>query len=149
MSGAHDNAAVTLVEPLGLNTGLPRRRLAAFNAPFEDSHGVGHRGFVAGLLVHLVTRRRTAQVCQPGAADQQVRRIRMVERWQDPQLLKQLRIVVRLANATLLDLMRQSRTCLDRRQRQLANTLDTLDLTHLVTVDQPYTALAIAQFKLY
>ncbi len=149
MSGTHDNAAVTLVEPLGLNTGLPRRRLAAFDAPFEDTHGVGHRGFVAGLLVHLVACRCTAQMCQPGAADQQVRRIRMVERRQDPQLLKQLRIVVRLANATLLDLMRQSRPCLDSHQRQLANTFDTLDLTHLITIDQPDPALTVAQFKLY
>ncbi len=149
MSGAHDNAAITLVEPLWLNTGLPRSRLAAFDAPFENTHGVGHRSFVSGLLVHLVACRRTAQMGQPGAADQQVRRIRMVERRQDPQLLKQLRIVVRLANATLLDLVRQSRTRLDCRQRQLANTFDTLDLTYLITVDQTDPALTVAQFKLY
>ncbi len=99
--------------------------------------------------MHLVACRRTAQMGQPGATDQQVRRIGMVERRQDPQFLKQLRIVMRLANATLLDLMRQSRTRLDRRQRQLANTLDTLDLTHLITVDQTDPALTVAQFKLY
>ncbi|MNX96657.1 hypothetical protein D3C86_1289830 [compost metagenome] len=54
-AGAHNDAAVTLVEPFRLRADLAGRWLAALQAPLEDAHGVGHAGFnCAALLVHFV-----------------------------------------------------------------------------------------------
>ncbi|MNL12850.1 hypothetical protein D3C87_1337310 [compost metagenome] len=86
LAGTHDDAAVAFVEPFGLHTRLTRCRLAALHAPFEDAHGVGHGRFVASLLMHFVPSRGAAQVGQTGAADQHVRRVRVIQRWQDAQL---------------------------------------------------------------
>ncbi len=86
---------------------------------------------------------------QPGATDQQVRRIRVVERRQNPQVLEQLRIVMSVAKPTLLNLPSQIRTRLDRRQRQLAHALGADHFTHLITVNQPHPTLTVAQFKLH
>ncbi|MNI66171.1 hypothetical protein D3C73_1217180 [compost metagenome] len=89
-AGAHDDAAVTLVEPLRLRTHLPVCRLATLQAPFEDAHGVGHARFHrAIMLVHLVPRRSAAQVRQAGAADQAMGRVFVVQRRQDFALLQQ------------------------------------------------------------
>nr|GFD19589.1 hypothetical protein [Tanacetum cinerariifolium] len=59
----HHNAAVAFVEPFRLRTDLTLRRFAAFDAPLEDLHGVGHARFdLTVVLVHLVPRRGAAQV---------------------------------------------------------------------------------------
>nr|GFD31380.1 hypothetical protein [Tanacetum cinerariifolium] len=48
--GTDDDAAIAFIEPLRLHASLARRRFAAFQAPFEDAHGVGHGRLVVAML---------------------------------------------------------------------------------------------------
>ncbi len=139
----HDNAAVALVEPLRLHTGLPRRRFATLHAPFENAHGVGHRRFIAGLLVHLVARRSAARVRQTSTADQHVCRVRVVQWRQDAQVFKQLRVVVAGAEAEALHLLLKRAAGLDCGQGQITDTAGVLDFADLTVVDHADTALAV------
>ena len=79
-----DDAAIAFVKPFRLRANLTGCWFAGLQAPFEDAHGVGHTGFnCALLLMHLVPRRSAAQMGQAGATDQTMRRVFMVQRWQD------------------------------------------------------------------
>ena len=147
-AGTYDDAAVALVEPFRLNTGLPRRRLTALDAPFEDFHGVGHRGFVTGLLVHLVAGRGAAQMRQTGAADQHVRRVRVIERRQNAQVFEQLRIVVAAAQAEGFDLLLQSAAGFDGGQGQITHAAGGLHFAHHSAFDHADAAFAVTQFEL-
>src|SRR5476649_578145 len=143
LAWAHHDAAVAFVEPLRLHTDLARRGLAALYAPFEDAQGVGHRTVVTGLLVHLVPRRGAAQVGQAGAADQQVSRVRVVERRQDFQVGQQCTVVVAVAQAQPVDLLRQLDARLDGRQRQLTHAAGRLYFAQLGAFYDADTALTV------
>ncbi|MNP11805.1 hypothetical protein D3C76_1040100 [compost metagenome] len=131
-AGAHNDAAVTLVEPFRLRADLAGRWLAALQAPLEDAHGVGHAGFnCAVLLVHFVPRRSAAQMGQAGAADQAVGRVFVVQRRQDIALLQQLRVIRAWLGATLSDFFLQAALGADRCERQFtgaAGAFQHLDL---------------------
>jgi len=148
LARTHDDAAVALVEPFRLHTGLPCRRFAALHAPFEDAHGVGHLCFVANLLVHLVPRRGATQMREAGTADQQVRRVRVIQRWQDAPVFEQLRIVMTDAQAVGLYLLLQSAAGLNRGQREIAYATGVLHFADQTVVDHTDSALAVDQFEL-
>ena len=50
-TGGDGLRAVALVEPFRLHPRVTGGGLSAFHSPFENSHGVGQRRFVTGLLV--------------------------------------------------------------------------------------------------
>ncbi|MNP39112.1 hypothetical protein D3C76_1326700 [compost metagenome] len=98
--------------------------------------------------MHLVPGRRAAQVSQASATDQQVRRIRVIQRWQDAQLRQQSSIVVADAEPQALHLLLQIEACFDRCQRQVANRACLTNFQDLRPLDHADTALAVTQFEL-
>ncbi|VVM62575.1 hypothetical protein PS662_01383 [Pseudomonas fluorescens] len=149
LAGTDDDAAITFIEPFRLHTGLPCRRFAALHAPFEDAHGVGHRCFIAGLLVHLVPRRSAAQMGQAGAADQHVRRVRVIQRRQDAQCGEQFCVVVADAQAEGIHLLLKIDPGFNRPQRQIAHRASVLYFADQIVLDHANTALAVNQFELH
>ncbi|MNR01578.1 hypothetical protein D3C85_1173860 [compost metagenome] len=120
---AHNDAAVTLVEPFRLRANLAGDGFPALQAPLEYTHGVGHAGFNgAVLLVHFVPGCGAAQMGQTGAADQAVGRVFVVQRRQDIALLQQLRVIRAWLGATLSDFFLQAALGADRCERQFTGT---------------------------
>ncbi|MNM98952.1 hypothetical protein D3C81_1114990 [compost metagenome] len=95
-AGAHDDAAVALVEPLRLRALLARWRPTAFQAPLEHAHAVSDGAFGL-LLVHLVAGGGAAQVGQAGTGHQAVGRVLVVQRWQYAAFGQQGQVVMALA----------------------------------------------------
>ena len=85
---------------------------------------------------------------QAGAADQHVRRVRMVQRWQDAQLGQQLCILVADAQAQGIHLLLKTDARLDRRQREIAHRARVLHFAHQTALDHANPALAVNQFEL-
>jgi hypothetical protein len=73
----------------------------------------------------------------------------MIQRRQDAQLLKQLRVIVMLTQPEAIDLPSQADTGIDGRQGQLAHAVRAEYFMDPVTVYQTNATLAIAQFELY
>ena len=84
--GRGENAPVALVEPFGLGAGRAALGLAALDAELEHFHRIGKRRFAFELAVHLVAAFGRAEVGEPGAAHQHVRRIGVIERDQQSSL---------------------------------------------------------------
>ena len=145
----HDNAAIALVKPFGLHPGLACVGLTTLHAPFENAHGVGECGVVVGLLVHFVPGRGTAQVGKPGATDQHVGRVRVIQRRQDPAFSQQRLIVMGDAQPQRFDLLCQRHPGVDRGQCHLAHAGATGHFADQVVLHHAHAALAIVQFKLY
>jgi hypothetical protein len=139
----NDDAAVALVEPLRLYASLPRARFTALHAPFEDAHGVGHGRFVTGVLMHFVPCRGAAQMGQARAADEHVRRVRVIQRRQDAQRGEQFGVVVADAQAQSVYLLLQICAGFDGGQCQIANGVCVLDFPDQTALDDADAALAV------
>ncbi len=144
---AHDDATVALVEPLRLRALLACRRPTAIEAPLEHAHAVGHRAFGL-LLMHLVAGCGTAQVGQPGAGDQAVRRVRVVQWWQHAAFGQQGQVVVALAQAGSLHFSGQVTAGGNGLQGQLAGAASALHLQGVIAFHHAHAALAGGGFKL-
>ncbi|MNY26357.1 hypothetical protein D3C86_1602010 [compost metagenome] len=148
-AGAHDDAAIALVEPFRLRTDLAGRWFAALQAPSEDAHGVGHAGFDRSvLLVHLVPRRGAAQMGQAGAADQAMGRVFMVEWRQDFALLQQLCVIRARLGAAQGDFFLQAAFAADRGECQFTGVAGALEHLDLCPVDESDLALPVGVFEL-
>lgn len=86
---------------------------------------------------------------QSGAADQHVRRVRVIQRRQNSQLGQQLGIVVTDAQAQGLHLLLKVDARLDRRQCKVTHGARVLDFSHQTVFDHADAALAVTQFKLH
>ncbi|MOA05161.1 hypothetical protein D3C78_1247480 [compost metagenome] len=85
---------------------------------------------------------------QARAADQHVRRVRMVQRRQDAPLRQQFGIVMADAQPQALHLLFKACARLDRRQCQIANAARVLHFADQTVVDHADTAFAVTQFEL-
>ena len=148
LARAHDDAAIAFVEPLRLHTGLASAWFAALHAPFEDAHGVGHRAVVAGLLVHLVAGRGTAQVGKAGAADQHMGRVWVVQRRQDFVFRQQGGVVMAAAQAEGFYLLLQLAAGIDGGQREFTHAVGAAHFAYLVAFYHADAALTVAQLEL-
>ena len=78
----HDDRAVALPEPFRIGADLTRCRLAAVKARLEHLHRIGEIFTARELRVHLVACLGAAEMRQPGAANQAMRRIGVIDRCQ-------------------------------------------------------------------
>jgi hypothetical protein len=100
------------------------------------------------LLVHFVPGRSAAQVRQAGAADQHVRRVRMIQRRQDTQLCQQFDVVMADPQPETFHLLLKVDPGFDRRQCQVTNRVRILHLVYQPLFDHANPALAVSQFEL-
>lgn len=146
-SGANHDAAITLVEPLGLRPDASRLRFAAFHSPSEHLHRVGELFLgLLHLLVHLVSGRGATQMSQASTADQAMRRIVMIHRRQHPAGFQKLTIRRTGIAALRVNLRCQAVTVTNCSECQLAGTAHATQ--HLDTFGAHHAYLTLALFVL-
>jgi hypothetical protein len=104
--GCDQGLARPLVEPFRLHTGGAVQRLSRLDTHAEHAHGI--RLVLAGLLVHLGTSRRRAEMGQPRSGEKKMRRVGVEDGWQNAPLLAERNKVDRTLEPQVEDVILQA-----------------------------------------